>query len=165
MYDFVMMDFGYNFDQSDPDWFNVVRPTNIPAFENELGTDDDVYYSVRQTRLGFKTSFPTELGELKTEFEYELFGTGAGAGQTTFRLRHAHFELCKCWCGITLKSVYEYRYFPSSVEYWEVNLTTNVDIGKYDVFRGGVAYGESMQNYMNDSTVDFGIKNNFSNQV
>jgi len=264
IYGFIMMDAGYNFNQSDPDWFDVMRPTKLPAFENEFGTDGNVYYSVRQTRLGFKTSFPTQLGELKTQFEYEMFGTGADAGQTTFRLRHAYAELGKFGVGQYWSPFMDIDIFPNSVEYWGpngmvlfrnvqfrympiqgdtrltialerpgrsadqgvyegrielenvegrfplpdlsaeyrqalpfgyvelagmlrriewedlnedefelsggatgwgLNLTTNINIGENDVFRGGVVYGEGIQNYMNDAPVDIGIRNNFSDPV
>ena len=37
IYGFVMMDAGYNFNQIHPDWFDVVRPTKLPAFKNEFG--------------------------------------------------------------------------------------------------------------------------------
>ena len=62
-------------------------------FENEFGEDDSTFAGVRQSRLGFRSSTPTDLGEFKTIFEFELFGTGADEGQTTFRLRHAWGEL------------------------------------------------------------------------
>jgi len=264
IYGFVMMDAGYNFNQSHPDWFDVIRPTKLPSFENEFGTDGNVYYSVRQTRLGFKTSFPTELGELKTQFEYEMFGTGADAGQTTFRLRHAYAELGKFGVGQYWSPFMDIDIFPNSVEYWGpngmvlfrnvqfrympiqgdthltialerpgrsadqgvyegrielenvegrfplpdlsaeyrqalpfgyvelagmlrriewedlnddefelsggatgwgLNLTTNINFGENDIFRGGVVYGEGIQNYMNDAPVDVGIRNNFSDPV
>ena len=42
---------------------------------------------------------PTKLGDLKTIFEFELFGTGVDEGQTTFRLRHACGELGKFGAG------------------------------------------------------------------
>ena len=61
IYGFVMMDMGYNFNQIHPDWFDVVRPTKLPAFENQYGTDGNFYFSVRQTRLGFKNYFQTPL--------------------------------------------------------------------------------------------------------
>ncbi|HXY49031.1 MAG TPA: hypothetical protein VEI01_06235, partial [Terriglobales bacterium] len=89
LYGFVMLDSGYDFGQIDPNWFDVERPTKLPAFANEFGGNGNVYYGVRQTRFGVKTSTPTGLGDLKTWFEFELFGTGVDAGQTTFRLRQA----------------------------------------------------------------------------
>lgn len=48
---------------------------------------------------------------------------------------------------------------------WELYLTTNIDFGENDVFRGGVVYGEGIQIYMNDAPVDISIRNNFSNPV
>ncbi len=93
LYGFVMTDAGYNAKQIDPDWFDVVRPTKLPSFKGEFGSDGNAYFSVRQTRFGVKSYLPTALGELKTTFEFELFGTGVDAGQTTFRLRHAYAEL------------------------------------------------------------------------
>jgi hypothetical protein len=99
IYGFIMMDMGYNFNQIDPNWFDVVRPTKLPSFKNEFGADGNTYFSVRQTRLGFKNYFQTGLGELKTQFEFEMFGTGVDAGQTTIRLRHAYAELGKFGVG------------------------------------------------------------------
>ncbi len=74
IYGFIMTDIGYNINQIHPDWFDVVRPT-AALFKNEFGTDGNVYFSVRQTRLGFKNYFTTPMGELKTQFEFEMFGT------------------------------------------------------------------------------------------
>jgi len=48
---------------------------------------------------------------------------------------------------------------------WGLNLTTNINFGENDIFRGGVVYGEGIQNYMNDAPVDVGIRNNFSDPV
>ena len=88
VYGFAMLDAGYQFKQNDPDWFDVVRPTKLPSFANEFAPNGNTYFGVRQSRLGIKSSTPTKYGELKTQFEFELFGTGAQAGQTIFRLRH-----------------------------------------------------------------------------
>ena len=59
MYGFAMLDAGYNFGQIDPNWFDVMRPTKLPAFNNEFGPSGNVFFSVRQTRWGVKTTFPT----------------------------------------------------------------------------------------------------------
>jgi hypothetical protein len=59
LYGHIMTDVGFNFGQTHPDWFDVSRPTKLPAFENEFGTDGNVYFSVRQTRFGVKSWFPT----------------------------------------------------------------------------------------------------------
>jgi hypothetical protein len=93
VYGFAMLDAGYDFKQNDPNWFDVVRPTKLPAFAGEFAPNGKTYLGVRQTRFGVKSSTPTKYGDLKTIFEFELFGVGAEAGETTFRLRHAYGEL------------------------------------------------------------------------
>ena len=117
IYGFIMMDAGYNANQIHPDWFDVVRPTKLPSFKNEFGTDGNFYFSVRQTRLGFKNYFQTPLGELKTHFEFEMFGTGVDAGQTTIRLRHAYAELGKFGAGQYWSPFMDIDVFPNTVEY------------------------------------------------
>ena len=120
-YGFVMLDSGYEFKQQDPNWFDVVRPTKLPSFKNEFAPDGNVYASVRQTRFGVKSSMPTRFGDLKTIFEFELFGTGVDAGQTTFRLRHAYGELGQFGAGQTWSPFMDIDVFPNSVEYWGPN--------------------------------------------
>jgi hypothetical protein len=121
IYGFVMMDAGYDFKQVHPDWFDVVRPVKLPSRENEFGEDGNTYFSVRQTRFGVKTETPTSMGPLKTQFEFELFGTGGDAGKTTFRLRHAYGELGQIGFGQTWSPFMDIDVFPNSVEYWGPN--------------------------------------------
>ena len=87
VYGFAMTDVRYDTEAIDPQWFDAMRPSKLPSFENEFGTDGNTAFSVRQTRFGVKSFIPTDLGELRTVFEFELYGTGVDAGQTTFRLR------------------------------------------------------------------------------
>jgi hypothetical protein len=121
LYGFVMVDSGYDYGQTDPNWFDVVRPTKLPSFANQFGGNGNVYFSARQTRFGVKTSTPTGWGDLKTQFEFELFGTGVEAGQTTFRLRHAYGELGQFGAGQTWSPFMDIDVFPNSVEYWGPN--------------------------------------------
>ena len=118
VYGFVMLDFGYDFGQNDPNWFDVMRPTKLPSFTNQFGRDGRLYTGVRQTRVGIKAYFPTPLGELKTIWEWELFGVGVDAGQTTFRLRHAWGELKHIGAGQTWSPFMDPDVFPNSLEYW-----------------------------------------------
>ncbi len=118
IYGFVMMDMGYDIKQVDPLWYDTMRPTKLPAFEDQFGADGNVYYSARQTRFGVKSSTDTDLGTLKTQFEWELFGTGVDAGQTTLRLRHAYGELGKFGAGQTWSPFMDIGVFPNSLEYW-----------------------------------------------
>jgi len=118
LYGFIMVDMGYDFDQVNPDWYDVERPTKLPAFPNEFGQDGNFWASVRQSRLGVKTWTPTKLGELYTIFEFELYGTGVDAGQTTFRLRQAYGQLGQFGAGQTWSPFMDPDVFPNSIEYW-----------------------------------------------
>src|SRR4029078_4332070 len=118
IYGFAMLDMGYQTKQNDPNWFDVVRPTKLPAFKDQYGEDGHFYAGVRQSRLGVKGFIPTEAGEIKTIFEFELFGTGVDAGQTTVRLRHAWGELGQVGAGQTWSPFMDPDVFPNSIEYW-----------------------------------------------
>lgn len=255
---FIMMDAGYNINQIDPSWFDVMRPTKLPSFTNEFGTNGNFFFSVRQTRLGLKNYFKTPLGVLKTFFEIDMFGTGPDAGKTTMRLRHAYAELGKLSIGQSHSPFMDINVFPNTLDYWGpngmvffrnvqiryqpiqgdtylsfalekpgasadqgiysdrvelegvymrfpvpdfsfeyhrntnfgyvelagivrsikwedknndlydlsgnalgwgLNLSTNVNLTKNDIFRGQLVYGEGIQNYFNDAPVDISLKN------
>ena len=121
IYGFAMLDAGYQFKQADPKWFDTVRPVKLPAFRDQFLPNGNAYFSVRQTRFGVKSSTPTKYGELKTIFEFELFGTGADAGQTTFRLRHAYGELGHFGAGQYWSAFVDPDVFPNTNEYWGPN--------------------------------------------
>ena len=121
IYGFAMLDMGYQTKQNDPDWFDVLRPVKLPAYPNQFGEDGHFFAGVRQSRLGVKGFIPTDVGEIKTIFEFELFGTGVDAGQTTFRLRHAWGELGQFGAGQTWSPFMDPDVFPNSVEYWGPN--------------------------------------------
>lgn len=118
IYGAAMLDMGYQSGQSDPNWFDVLRTTKLPSYENQYGNDGNFFAGVRQSRFGVKAKMPTALGEVKTTFEFELFGTGADAGQTTFRLRHAYGELGHFGAGQTWSPFMDVDVFPNSLEYW-----------------------------------------------
>jgi DcaP outer membrane protein len=121
LYGHAMLDSGYNFGQIDPNWFDVMRPTKLPSFKNQFGPDGSVYFSVRQNQFGVKTTIPTSLGDLKTWFEFDMFGTGVDAGQTTFRLRQAWGELGQLGAGQSMTPFMDIDVFPNSLEYWGPN--------------------------------------------
>ncbi len=121
IYGHAMLDMGYQAKQNDPNWFDVLRPTKLPAYKNEFGEDGHFFSGVRQSRFGVKSWTQTPLGELRTTFEFELFGTGVDAGQTTFRLRHAYGELGKVGAGQTWSPFMDIDVFPNSLEYWGPN--------------------------------------------
>ncbi|KAA0254494.1 hypothetical protein FBQ97_01755 [Acidobacteria bacterium ACD] len=261
IYGFAQADIGYDFNQVDPDWFDVLRVTKLPKYENEFGEDGHTYFSVRQSRFGVKGWVPTSMGEIRTIFEFEMFGVGADAGQTTIRLRHAWGELGAIGVGQTWSPFMDPDVFPNSLEYWGpsgmplfrnvqlrwmpmrgddelfialerpgasadggvyadrialrdvkirtplpdlsahyrktgkwghfqiagllrqiewddltgdqydlsgsdvgwgLHASTNLKVGKGDLIRASVVYGEGVENYMNDAPIDIGVENNFS---
>ena len=118
IYGFAMLDAGYQFKANHPQWFDTLRVTKLPSFEGEFAPEGNTYWGVRQSRFGVKSTTPTKYGDLKTVFEYELFGTGVDAGQTTFRLRHAYGELGQVGAGQYWTVFGDTDTFPNSFEYW-----------------------------------------------
>jgi len=118
IYGFAMLDIGHDFKQINPNWFDTMRVTKLPTFEKQYGEDHNTFAGVRQSRLGVKSSNFTAAGELKTIFEFELFGVGVDEGQTTFRLRHAYGELGAFGAGQTWSPFMDPDVFPNSLEYW-----------------------------------------------
>jgi len=114
-----MLDAGYQFKQADPNWFDTVRPVKLPAFKDQFAPNGNFFSSVRQSRLGVKSSTPTKYGELTTKFEFELFGTGVDAGQTTFRLRHAYGRVGTLRRWPELEHLRGSDVFPNTNEYWD----------------------------------------------
>jgi hypothetical protein len=131
IFGFAMMDMGYQVHQNDPAWFDVVRPTKLPSFENEFGADGQFFMGVRQTRFGIRTESATSLGPLKTIFDFDLFGMGANAGETTFHIRNAWGELGAFGAGRWWSSFVDIDIFPNSIEFWGPSgmvLTRNVQL-------------------------------------
>ncbi len=118
LYGTAMVDAGYNFNTIDPNWFDVMRPSKLPSYQNEFGTDGNVFFSVRQTKLGVKSNTPTSLGELKTQFDFDLIGVGKDIGQTTFHLVNAYGQLGKLGAGQTASAFMDMDVFPVVMDYW-----------------------------------------------
>jgi len=265
VYGFAMLDIGHNFTQIDPDWYDTLRVTKLPSSKDQFGQNNSSFASVRQSRFGVQSSTPTDYGDVKTKFEFEMFGTGVDSGQTTIRLRHAYGEFGQILAGQTWSPFMDIDVFPNTLEYWGptgmvffrnvqvrwtpitgehtfmvalerpgasgdagiyadrielqnikarfpipdfsaaykytqkwgyvraagivrridwddvlttdqfqlsghatgwgFNLSSNLNVGKKDVVRAAVVFGEGIENYMNDSPVDIGVKNNLSNPV
>src|SRR4051812_36512724 len=80
IYGSIFVDAGYDFNTIDPLWFDVMRPTKLPTYKNEFAPGGKVFYSIRQTKFGVKSSVNTGMGELKTQFDFDLIGFGKDAG-------------------------------------------------------------------------------------
>jgi len=122
IYGFVMLDAGYDFGEvGNPNWFDTMRPTKLPAFEDEFGKGGRTFAGVRQTRFGTRATVPTDHGEIDGKFEWEMFGVGIDEGQTTIRLRHAYADWGQLRAGQTWSPFMDIDVFPNSIEYWGPN--------------------------------------------
>jgi hypothetical protein len=123
---FILTDVIYDFKQMDPKWYDVPRPSKLPSYKDQFAPDGQIYFSVRQTRMTVKSYVSTPLGPLSTWFEFDLFGSGADAGQTTIHLRHAYGELGKFGAGQTWSPFVDIDVFPNDLEYWGPNGMANI---------------------------------------
>jgi len=118
LYGYIQTDGGYNFNSIDPDWFDVMRPTKLPKYKNQFGPSGNFFISVRQTRFGVRSSSNTKLGMLKTQFDFDLFGFGKDAGQTTIHLVNGFGQLGKILAGQTPSTFMDTEVFPVTLDYW-----------------------------------------------
>jgi len=118
VYGFILTDGGYNFNSIDPDWYDVMRPTKLPKYKNQFGPQGNFFISVRQTRLGVRSSTATKLGELKTQLDFDFFGFGKDAGQTTIHLVNGFGQLGKFLAGQTPSTFMDTEVFPVTLDYW-----------------------------------------------
>ena len=103
----------------DPDWDDAFRPSKI-CFDGACGEDGQASISVKQSRVGVKGTMPTgsTTAPLSFKFEFDLFGTGVDAGQTTMRLRHFYGEWGQILAGQTNSLFMDIDVFPNTIDYW-----------------------------------------------
>ncbi len=118
IYGFAMTDMGYDTKQINPNWFDALRVTKLPTYKDQYAPDGKVFFGVRQTQFGVRGYTPTAMGELKTRFDFDLFGVGVDEGQTTMRLRNAYGELGRLLVGQANTPFMDGDVFPNTFEYW-----------------------------------------------
>ena len=118
IYGYILADAGYNFNSIDPNWFDVMRPTKLPKYKNEFGPEGNYFISMRQTRFGVRSITKTKFGELKTQFDFDLFGFGNDVGQTTIHLVNGFAQLGKLIAGQTPSTFMDTDVFPVTLDYW-----------------------------------------------
>jgi hypothetical protein len=122
IFGFIQMDSGYDFGRMNPDWYDTMRPTQILDSEgNEYQSQGAYYMSVRQTSFGVKNFIETPIGQIKTLFEFDLFGMGKEVGNTAFRLKHAYVEIGKFGVGQTNSLFTDSDVYPNIVEFMGPN--------------------------------------------
>jgi hypothetical protein len=120
IYGFAQADYIQDFNgRLEPEWDDALRPSKI-CLDDTCGSDGQSSISVKQSRFGVKGRMPTgSTGTpLEFKFEFDLFGTGVDAGQTTFHLRQAYGE----WGPITIGKVdsvfMDAATFPNTIDFW-----------------------------------------------
>ncbi len=118
LYGFVQLDAIQDFNRVHPDWDATLRPSRIPTQEGEFGGDGQSVFSVRQSRLGAKATGNFLGKPYEAKFEFDLYGTGVDAGQTTFRVRHMYAKWGPFLAGQTNTLFMDGDIFPNVIDYW-----------------------------------------------
>jgi hypothetical protein len=118
VYGFVQADYIQDLDRVDPAWMDTLRPSKIPTADGTFGQDGQASISAKQSRLGVLMNFPTSNKPVYTKFEFDMFGVGVDAGQTTIRLRHAYGEWGRWLAGQTNTLFMDASIFPNVIDYW-----------------------------------------------
>jgi hypothetical protein len=118
LYGFVQLDAIQDFKRVNPDWDATLRPSRIPTQEGQFGGDGQSIFSVRQSRLGAKANGEIAGKPYEAKFEFDLYGTGVDAGQTTFRVRHMYAKWGPFLAGQTNTLFMDGDIFPNVVDYW-----------------------------------------------
>jgi hypothetical protein len=124
LYGAAQLDMIYDAKRVDPNWEATLRPSTIPVTCPPAGNDPGcgkhgvTTFSVRQTTLGVKGFLPTPAGEVKTKFEFDLFGMGNDTGQTTFRLKEAWGSIGPFLAGRTYSLFMDPDALPNIIDFW-----------------------------------------------
>jgi len=118
LYGFVQLDAIQDFNRVNPDWDSTLRPSRIPTEEGQFGGDGQSIFSVKQSRLGAKASGMLAGKPYEAKFEFDLYGTGVDAGQTTIRIRHMYAKWGPFLAGQTNSLFMDGDIFPNVIDYW-----------------------------------------------
>jgi len=118
LYGFVQLDAIQDFNRVNPDWDSTLRPSRIPTEEGQFGGDGQSIFSVKQSRLGVKASGMLAGKPYEAKFEFDLYGTGVDAGQTTIRIRHMYAKWGPFLAGQTNSLFMDGDIFPNVIDYW-----------------------------------------------
>jgi hypothetical protein len=118
VYGFAQADYIQDFNRVNPQFDATLRPSRIPTTPGQFGSDGQSIISVRQSRFGVQADQEIGGKDLFVKFEFDLFGTGVDAGQTTFRLRHAYGSWGPFLFGQTNSVFMDGDSFPNVIDYW-----------------------------------------------
>lgn len=92
IYGFIRFEAFYDFDTEQGDLSRTTR-VGDPAFD----TDGEFETSVRVSRLGFRSKTATDIGEIGTQLEFDLFSGSDTSTSPNPRLRHANVTIGDRW--------------------------------------------------------------------
>jgi DcaP outer membrane protein len=119
IYGTAQADYIQDFNRVNPDWTSTLRPSKIAVPEGLYGSNGQAIISVKQSRFGVKGTAPIEGGEeLTYKFDFDLYGVGSNAGQTTFRLQNIYAEWRGLLAGQTDTNWMDGSIFPDTIDYW-----------------------------------------------
>jgi hypothetical protein len=118
VYGFAQTDYIQDFNRVDPAWEDSLRPSKIPTTEGVFGGDGQSIFSIKQSRLGVRANLPAGSGTIRTQFEFDLYGVGVDAGQTTMRVRHVYGAWGNWLAGQTNTLFMDIDIFPNTIDYW-----------------------------------------------
>jgi hypothetical protein len=121
IYGFAQADYIQDFNRVDPLWDATLRPSKIPTTKGQFGDDGQSVISARQSRFGVQASQEIAGKPLFVKFEFDLYGTGDDAGQTTMRLRHFYGQWGPILAGQTNTLFMDGDTFPNTIDYWGPN--------------------------------------------
>lgn len=118
LYGSVQLDAIYDFNRMDPTWVGAFRPSKISTTPGAFGDDGQTTFSGRQTLFGISGSGPVAGKPVKVSFEFDLFGNGSNAGETTFHLQRASAEWGPLLFGYDKTLLMDGDLFPNIIDYW-----------------------------------------------
>lgn len=121
IYGFAQLDAIQDFNRVHPDWDATLRPSKIPTEKGLYGDNGQSIFSVRQSRFGIKGNQTLGGREATFKFEFDLYGVGDDAGQTTMRLRHFYASWGPILAGQTNSVFMDGDIFPNTIDYWGPN--------------------------------------------
>jgi DcaP outer membrane protein len=121
VYGFGQVDVIQDFNRVDPDWEDAFRPSKIPIEDGAFGPDGQNSISVKQSRLGAVMRGEAASNPYEVKVEFDVFGVGDDAGQTTIRFRHVYGRWGPILGGQTNTLFMDGDLFPNVIDYWGPN--------------------------------------------
>ena len=119
-YGFAEADVITDTNRVDPAWDDAFRPSKIATESGQFGSGGQTSVSVKQSKFGVQGTLPVEnfADPITFKFEFDFFGVGVDAGQTTIRLRHFYGEWGQVLAGQTNSLFMDGDVFPNTIDYW-----------------------------------------------